>query len=122
MTTLINGILLMYHRPIYKDASAIKEHVSAFGKHSRFKVWSVNTEQGFPAQIESLEFQVIILHHSLFGSDPFVIPEQFLAYIQKNTTSYKIAFFQDEFQYWPKRSEFINHYKIDCVYTLLEPE
>ena len=78
MTTLINGILLMYLRPIYKDASAIKEHISAFGKHSRFKVWSVNTKQGFPAQIESLEFQVIILHHSLSGSDPFVISEQFL--------------------------------------------
>ena len=25
-------------------------------------------------------------------------------------------------QYWPQRSEYINHYKIDCVYTLLEPE
>jgi hypothetical protein len=122
MTTLINGILLIYHHRIYKDASTIKEHVSAFGKHSRFKVWSVNTEQGFPAQIESLEFQVILLHYSLFGLGPFLLPDDFLAYIQKTKTSYKIAFLQDEHQYWPKRSEFLNHYKIDCVYTLLEPE
>ena len=122
MTTLINGILLIYHHRIYKDASTIKEHVSAFGKHSRFKVWSVNTEQGFHAQIESLEFQVILLHYSLFGLGPFLLPDDFLAYIQKSKTSYKIAFLQDEHQYWPKRSEFLNHYKIDCVYTLLEPE
>ncbi|MCJ7532967.1 MAG: hypothetical protein MUO64_18335, partial [Anaerolineales bacterium] len=122
MTTPINSILLLYNHPMFKNASTILEHVHAFEYHSRFKVWSVNTESGFPSHLENLEFQVIVLHYSLFGWYPFGIPEQLLAYIQKSKTSYKIAFFQDEHQYWPQRSAFLNDYKIDCVYTLLEPE
>jgi hypothetical protein len=32
-----------------------------------------------------------------------------------------VAFFQDEYRYWPQRAEFLNRYGVACVYTLVEP-
>ena len=37
-------------------------------------------------------------------------------------SSYKIAFFQDEYHFNPRRYEFLNRYEVDCIYTLVEPE
>jgi hypothetical protein len=33
-----------------------------------------------------------------------------------------VAFFQDEYRFWPERAEVLNRYKVDCVYTCVEPE
>jgi hypothetical protein len=32
-----------------------------------------------------------------------------------------VAFFQDEYRYWPQRAELLNRCGIPCVYTLVEP-
>lgn len=120
--TPINGILLIYHHLLKQSAPTIMEHVEAFEQHSRFKVWKVNTELGFPRGLRSLEFSVILLHYSLFGWCPFSIGEQFVDYVERSQSSYKIAFFQDEHRYWPQRSELLNRCQVDCVYTLIEPD
>ena len=39
----------------------------------------------------------------------------------KDTSAYKIAFFQDECTRCRRRFEFLNEHEIDCVYTCLEP-
>jgi hypothetical protein len=117
----VNGILLIYHHLLTQNAPTIMEHVDAFERHSRFKVWKVNTELGFPEGLRALEFRVILLHYSLFGWLPFSLGDSFLDYIEQNQSSYKIAFFQDELRYWPQRSELLNRYGVDCVYTLVEP-
>ena len=117
---VINGILLIYHHPLKKNASTIMEHINAFKRHSQFKVWKVNTLLGFPKTLNSLQFTVILLHYSLFGL-PISLNERFLNYLQKSRRSYKIAFLQDEYRYWPERSAFLNSHGIDCVYTLVEP-
>lgn len=119
--SVINGILLIYHHHLKANAPTIKEHVNAFEQHSRFKVWNVNTALGFPPELKDLRFSVILLHYSLFGL-PIILDDKFLRFIKENRDSYKIAFLQDEYRYWPERSEFINFYEIDCIYTLLEPE
>ena len=36
--------------------------------------------------------------------------------------SYKVAFFQDEYCWWPERAEVLNRFKVDCVYTCVEPK
>ena len=97
------------------------EHVDAFEKHSSFKVWKVNTECGFPKRLGEMRFKAIILHYSLFGYKPFMT-KGFLDYLEASKNSYKIAFFQDEHRFCKMRFGFINYYKVDCVFTLVEPD
>ncbi len=99
----------------------IIEAVNSIRSHSRFRVWPVNTFLGFPAILRSLRFQVVIMIHSVFSFYPYSLNDKFLRYLEEDKTSYKIAFFQDEYRFCKERLEFINRYKIDCVYTLLEP-
>jgi hypothetical protein len=66
-----------------------------------------------------MQFSVIILHYSLFGQ-PYLMSERFYRYLRESK-AYKIAFFQDEYHYCQTRFRFLNDYRIDCVYTLLEP-
>lgn len=117
----INGILLIYNHPLVKSAPTIMEHVDAFEKYSNFKVWKVNTECGFPKRLGEIRFKAIILHYSLFGYKPFMT-KGFLDYIEASNNSYKIAFFQDEHRFCKMRFGFINHYQVDCVFTLVEPD
>lgn len=119
---LIDGILLLYAHPYAENAPTIKEHVNAFKKYSKSRVWDVNTFAGFPKGLPKLEFRVIVLHYSLFGSYPFVLNEKFIRYLQNSKASYKIAFFQDEYQYCPKRFAFVDELGINCIFSLLEPK
>jgi hypothetical protein len=118
----INGILFLYHHPIISNAPTIMEHVNSFQRYSRFKVWEINTEFGFPLSLYGISFDIIVLHYSLFGSSQYQLGPRFLYYLEHNKSSYKVAFFQDEYYFCQQRFEFIRRYKIDCVYTLLSPE
>jgi hypothetical protein len=68
-----------------------------------------------------MHFEIIVFHYSLFALLPFYLNRQFLSYIQKSTAC-KVAFFQDEHRYCPRRFDFINGHGIDCIYTLVEPD
>src|SRR5688572_11568165 len=119
--SMVAGLLLLYHHPLAADAATIMEHVSAFERHSRFKIWTVNTELGFPASLRRMKFEGIILHYSIFCT-PYNLDADFLSYLAEHPQSYKLAFFQDEHHYCRQRFDFLNQHRIDCVYTLLEPE
>jgi len=121
MRTAVNGILLLHYQWLAPNAATISEHVRAFERHSRFKVWALNTELGFPSALDGLEFRVIVLHYSMFGWVPFHIPERFLRYVESSRSSRRIAFFQDECRYWPERTGLIQRCGVECVYTLVEP-
>lgn len=116
----INGILMIYHHVLAPNASTIMEHVNAFEKYSQFKVWNVNTELGFFRALNDIRFKIIVLHYSLFAWLPFRLNRQFFDYIQRCRDSYKIAFFQDEYRFWPERSELLSALSVDAVFTLLE--
>jgi hypothetical protein len=116
----VNGILLLYDHPFEPNAPTIMEHVDAFARHSRFKVWSVNTALGFPRSLRELDFTIILLHYSLFGWVPFKLDEYFERYMARSG-AYKVAFFQDEFQFCRPRFDFLGRHSVDCVYTLLDP-
>jgi hypothetical protein len=118
----VRGVLLLYHHPAGQSAPTIMEHVRAFGAHSRFPVWAVNTESGFPAGLDGLEFDAIVLHYSLFGIWPYQIGPRFLAYLQHTAASRRIAFFQDEYRYCAERFRFLADFRVDTVYSLLEPD
>ena len=117
----VNGILVIYNYNLYPIASNMFEHIKAFRETSRFPVWQVNTHFGFPEVLRELEFKVIVLHYSLFAYLPFV-DKEFRAYLAECENSYKVAFFQYEYWFWPERSEVLNWFKVDCVYTCIEPE
>jgi len=120
--TRINGILLIYHHTPTPIASNIFEHINSFRENSRFPVWEVNAHVGFPEALRELQFRVIVLHYSLFGWLPFSLGREFQAYLAESGSSYKVAFFQDEYRWWKERSEVLNRFKVDCVYTCVEPE
>ena len=123
MSRPVDSILLLYHHPMRADAATIMEHVDAFVQHSRFPVWTVNVELGFPPGLRDLRFRVIVLHYSLFGSWPFLLSPSFLHYLAHEAGgSVKIAFFQDEYQFCQSRFAFVNQFAIDTIFTLLEPE
>jgi hypothetical protein len=116
----VEGILVLYHFiPPY--AETVLEHALAFERHSRFPVWSVNTAERFPTALRDLEFRVVILHYSLFGSAEYQLDEAFRAYL-RSVDGLRIAFFQDEYQHTSQRFAFIDAFAIGWVYTLLGPE
>ena len=121
MATSVNGVLLLYHHPEGTNAATIMEHVHAFAKHSRFRVWNYNTDVGFPRVLGDFRFRAIVLHYSLFGPKSYRLDDYFLSYLD-GSSSYKIAFFQDEHHYCRDRFDFLDRHEIDCIYTLLEPE
>jgi hypothetical protein len=118
----VDGILLLYHRPLAAGARTVLDHVDAFRRHSRYGVWPVNTELGFPSGLDGLRFSAIVLHYSLFGTAEYPLGDRFVAYLDGDgRTAYKVAFFQDEHRFCRQRFAFINDRGIDCVYTCLEP-
>jgi hypothetical protein len=117
-----DGILLLYHHPLLLNAPTIMEHVEAFERHSRYKVWKLNTELGFPRGLARIRFPVVVLHYSLWGTTGYHLNEKFLSWLDGDRDSYKIAFFQDEHHYCRQRFAFIDMHGIDCIYTLLEEQ
>ena len=121
-TIRVNGILLVYDHDLVPYASNMFEHIHSFENYSRFRVFPVNARFGFPEVLQDLRFEVIILHYSLFGWLRVSLNEEFLAYLEESSLSYKVAFFQDEYRWWPERAEVLNRFKVDCVYTCIEPD
>lgn len=117
----VEGILLIYHHALVPNAETIREHIDAFSRYSRFPVWEVNTQLGFPRGLAQLEFQVVVLHYSLFGSAYYQLNRDLLNYLKTCQRSHKVAFFQDEYYYCQQRFRFLNEFNIDRVYTLLAP-
>jgi hypothetical protein len=114
------GIVLLYHRPLGRGPATITEHVDAFAQYSRYRVWGVNTEFGFPAMLRQVPCDVIVLHYSLFGIWPYVLND-FLKWV-KSSAAYKVAFFQDEHRFCGQRFAFLNEHRVDAVYSCLEPQ
>jgi hypothetical protein len=118
-------VLLLYHRPAqwrFKDAATVREHIHSFKRHSRFPVWEVNVEHGFPPGLEEAEPGAVILHYSMFGSGNYRLDERFLAWLRTRKDTLKVAFFQDEFYYCQKRFTFVNDNGIDLVFTHVMPD
>ncbi len=116
----VKGILHLYHHPLVKNASTIREHIFSFEQYSRFKVWSINTELGFPSLLKDLDFRIIVLHYSLFAPNYYRLDDVFMDYLEHKQGSFKIAFFQDEYHACQKRFAFIDYLGINVIYTLLE--
>ncbi|MFA5794771.1 MAG: hypothetical protein WC980_06870 [Candidatus Brocadiia bacterium] len=117
----VNGILVLYYSPLITNAPTILEHINSFKMYSQFETWSINTELGFSKNLERLRFRIIVLHYSLFALK-YQLNNKFSNYLNNNKYAYKIAFFQDEYRYCQQRFNFINEYRINCVYTSLEPD
>ena len=116
--------LLLHHRPThfgFKDAATVGEHIHAFRRHSRFPVWEVNSDYGFPRGLEGVQPGAILLHYSLFGSGEHRLDEGFRAWLRSCDRSVKVAFFQDEHYFCQKRFGFVNEFEVDLVYTHVSP-
>lgn len=114
-------MIILYNYPVWplRDASTILEYVNAFHDYSQFNIYPVNTYVGFPALINHINFPVIILHYSLFGTRNYLLNRHFLKWLAKSD-AYKVAIFQDENSNIQQRRDFINRYRINCIYTLID--
>jgi hypothetical protein len=118
------AVLLLYDRPpqrLFPDASTIMEHVRAFKRLSRFPVYELNVDEGFPRELTAIDPGAIVLHYSLFGSANYRLSTAFLTWLDR-CTGYKVCFFQDEYYYCVTRFSFLSEHEIDCVFTQVEPE
>jgi hypothetical protein len=118
-------VIVLYHRPThwwYKDASTVREHIHAFGRHSRYPVWEINTDYGFPPGLDEVDPGAILLHYSLFGSGVYRLDERFLSWLKERSNALKVSFFQDEFYFCQKRFAFVNDVGIDVVFTHVSPQ
>ena len=122
-STQVPGILVIYHRTDYRltprpfmDAATVREHIHAVKAHSRFPVWELNSDLGFPARLRKVHPAVILLHYSLFGSGNYSLGDELLDFVQ-SCGAMKVAFFQDEFYFCRKRFAFVNEAGVDLVLT-----
>ena len=112
--------LLLFHHPASNNAPTIMDHVSSFGKYSNNSFTNINTIYGFPKTLGNYQFDIIVLHYSLFGSHPFSLFKPFYEYVRRQSSCIKIAFFQDEYQYCLSRFKLINELDISVIFSLLE--
>jgi hypothetical protein len=124
----VPGILVVYHRPDYRltprrftDATTVREHIHAFREHSRFPVWELNADLGFPAGLRNVAPAVLFLHYSLFGAEHYPLGDELYEFI-KSYDGMKVAFFQDEYHFCRKRFAFVNEIGVDLVLTHVHPE
>jgi hypothetical protein len=118
-------VLVIYHRPTerrYIDASTVREHIHAFKRHSRFRVWEANAALGFSSELDAARPGAIVLHYSLFGSGQYRLDEGLLDWLRGRPEALKIAFFQDEHYFCQKRFGFVNDLAIDLVFTHVGPQ
>ena len=120
---MTKGALLLYFFPTafwFRDAATILEHVRAFERYSQFEVRALTTDGPIPGDIAELDFQLVIVHYSIFGGGMYQISEDHLRYL-RTSRGYKVLFAQDENRYCGHRFWFADEAGFDCIYTLLEP-
>ena len=76
-------VCLLYHKYLSKNASTISEHISSFKKYMNADVVEINTEIGFPKELKNIEFDVVVLHYSLFGSF-YHLDSRYIEYIKRS--------------------------------------
>ncbi len=128
----LNGVLVLYFDAGIPWAANQLQHARSFGRHSRFRTWTVNTLYDFPRQLAAFDFAAIILHYSLFGAVPgplspllgtprYLLNDGHIALLRA-ASGRKIAIFQDEQTHCRARFRFCDEFGIDCAYTCFEPD
>jgi hypothetical protein len=119
----VGRALLLYHLPTafwYSDASTVMDHVRAFERYSRFGVHILNTDTALPSRIAELDFQLVIVHYSVFGPGGYLLNEDHLEWV-RTSRAHKVVFAQDENRYCGHRFWFLDEIGCDTIYTCLEP-
>jgi hypothetical protein len=96
------------------------DHVRAFERYSRFGVRILNTDTALPSRIAQLDFQLVIVHYSIFGPGTYVLSEDHLEWLRASR-AHKVVFAQDENRYCGHRFWFLEEIGCDTIYTCLEP-
>lgn len=117
-----NAILLMYYHPPTAYAPTVMDSINSFAQYSQFKIYPVNPHLGYPKALDNLQFKVIILHYSMFGSATYVISPPYYKLLKRHADAHKIWVCQDECYNHKQRTQFANRYKISCVYSCLKPK
>jgi hypothetical protein len=119
----VGGALLLYHVPTafwFTGASTVMDHVRAFERYSRFGVHILNTDTALPSRIAKLDFELVIVHYSIFGPGAYLLSEDHFEWL-RTSRAHKVVFAQDENRYCGHRFWFLDEIGCDTIYTCLEP-
>ncbi|HJZ94706.1 MAG TPA: hypothetical protein VKE40_27825 [Gemmataceae bacterium] len=117
----VPGVLLLHEDPLVQDATTVREHVGAFGRHSRFAWYPFNVAFGLPPALARYEFAVCVFHYSLRPTYHW-LTNLLREYLLACPGTYKVAIFQDEYWYFWEREQFLTEFRIDCLYSRHKPQ
>jgi hypothetical protein len=120
---MVPGGLLLHYRPTafwLTHYTTDLEHVSAFPRHSRFHIRTLNTDEPLPRRVAELDFELVIVHYTVPATGFYSLTEDHLRWL-KSSRGYKVLLNQDEDRYCGHRFWFVNEVGFDSVETMLEP-
>jgi hypothetical protein len=120
---MVGGGLLLHHRPTafwLPDYATDREHVSAFPRHSRFRIRTLNTDEPLPRRVAELDFELVIVHYTVPGTGFYNLTDDHLRWL-KSSRGHKVLLNQDEDRYCGHRFWFVNEVGFDTLETMLEP-
>jgi hypothetical protein len=112
-------MLLIYSLPPNSSdyASTIIEYIDSL-RNLPFDRSEINTYGIYSFKKINTNYNLILLHYSLFGSFDFLIDKYLYSFL-KESVALKIAIFQDEHNAMSKRLDFIKDVNISIIMTLL---
>ena len=80
----------------------------SFKRFSRFPVWKINSEFGFPPGLDDVARGVVILHYCCSAPGAIDSTDVSSTWLGSRPETLKVAFFQDEYYFCQKRFGFVN--------------
>lgn len=117
-----DNALLVFSIPTKANSTAttINEYIDSLRKLP-YKICEINTYSIYNHNLLLQDYEVIILHYSLFGGFDYLIDPFLLKFLEKSLAK-KILILQDEHQAMNKRLKFIEKIKADVILTAMNDE
>ena len=104
-----------------EDAATDMDHVEAFARYSRLGIQELNTDAPLPRRVAELDFELVIVHYSVFGTGAYTLDRGPPALAEDLTRPQGRLLNQDEDRYCGHRFWFCDEVGFDTVDTVLEP-
>jgi hypothetical protein len=108
-------LLLCDYRP--GSASTILDHVMAFPRYSRHRVWVLNHLGNLPAGLDLDRFDGIILHYTLVISYDWFLSTSARAAIRR-FKGFKAVFIQDDYRWVNRTVSAMKYLRINAIFCL----
>lgn len=112
----MNILLLCEQFPATGGAGTIVDHVDSFLNYSKHRIWLCSGRGDKLQKIDISQFDVLVIHYSLYCPSPHYITPKTRNKIKK-FTGLKIAFVQDEYRRIDDEIAALSELKIDVLFS-----